>query len=860
VLLALSVVFTYTVGTAFADTPDEVSAEKAKMKTAVTDYASRISYDASGKLGSAPELNPADKNLTKTAIDAVINKVISKYEGEIIKADNAGTDLAAAWADIDTDAKLAGVIFTDNATDLYTKVIADEVAALNAKLATYTVSDYPEVDQSALESAISTAKSAIETATSAAADKVALGNLASARDAFDTTVKDFKTKAAFKADLDSVKSKAKSNIASAASAFKTYAVSEYNKVIDNNASAPTAVAEAKARLNALDATIATLTEMYGAQIDAVEYDSEKAYTGVSTANKDAVDAVSTKAATTFATSALAGYEDAADALGGTTMLLEYAKATAEQKKLEYDTSTGLAKYNTASVDKALADATADIYAGTADTFVKVDAFFTAPKLQTAVAEKAALETAKTTAITAITTMGYALTEWSGDNADRAKAVQDEYTAKIKAAATAAEVTKAETAAKAALDKIVKTANVAALETLTKTQMATLGYTGAAGAVGTKAAPEGLLMQHAVSLAAKNPTAYSDTLLQNTATAAVDFLVDKVVNNIDATKKTDGSAIQTILKANYAEALAIMSGLKTDAELKTVETEVINAINALPTVVSLEDKDKYVAAQKALEAFVNTPGADIANISNSGLLEAYMTKLITLEKAAVEAKISALPKLVTVSDKEAIEAADAALKAYDDTYGKYNTAPYDYGYLAASNAPKLETAKAGLENAMLVDAAKKIAELPINITAADKAAVEAARAAYDALTDAQKEAFSESLLKKLVAAEAAFGDSEIKAVESLKIKASSKLYKGKKIRVNWRVADGDASTIDGYRVYKSTKMNSGYKFMGKTKKLYMDNKKDLKKGKRYFYKVRAYKVVDGKTYYSDYSNLANRYYK
>ena len=378
-------------------------------------------------------------------------------------------------------------------------------------------------------------------------------------------------------------------------------------------------------------------------------------------------------------------------------------------------------------------------------------------------------------------------------------------------------------------------------------METLGYTGAAGAVGTKAAPEGLLMQHAVSLAAKNPTAYSDTLLQNTATAAVDFLVDKVVNNIDATKKTNESAIQTILKANYAEALAIMSGLKTDAELKTVETEVINAINALPTVVSLEDKDKYVAAQKALEAFVNTPGAD-------------MTKLITLEKAAVEAKISALPKLVTVSDKEAIEAADAALKAYDDTYGKYNTAPYDYGYLAASNAPKLETAKAGLENAMLVDAAKKIAELPINITAADKAAVEAARAAYDALTDAQKEAFSESLLKKLVAAEAAFGDSEIKAVESLKIKASSKLYKGKKIRVNWRVADGDASTIDGYRVYKSTKMNSGYKFMGKTKKLYMDNKKDLKKGKRYFYKVRAYKVVDGKTYYSDYSNLANRYYK
>ncbi|MEY8299291.1 hypothetical protein AAK943_20190 [Emergencia timonensis] len=49
-------------------------------------------------------------------------------------------------------------------------------------------------------------------------------------------------------------------------------------------------------------------------------------------------------------------------------------------------------------------------------------------------------------------------------------------------------------------------------------------------------------------------------------------------------------------------------------------------------------------------------------------------------------------------------------------------------------------------------------------------------------------------------------------------------------------------------------------MGKTKKLYMDNKKGLKKGKRMYYRVRAYKVIDGKTYYSDYSNKANRIYK
>ena len=97
---------------------------------------------------------------------------------------------------------------------------------------------------------------------------------------------------------------------------------------------------------------------------------------------------------------------------------------------------------------------------------------------------------------------------------------------------------------------------------------------------------------------------------------------------------------------------------------------------------------------------------------------------------------------------------------------------------------------------------------------------------------------------------------IDSVESLKIVACSTAKKGS-ITVKWRIAGGDASAADGFQVYKSKKAQSGYTFMGKTKKLSMVNKKNLKKGTRYYYKVRAYVDINGTRYYSDWSNKANR---
>ena len=102
---------------------------------------------------------------------------------------------------------------------------------------------------------------------------------------------------------------------------------------------------------------------------------------------------------------------------------------------------------------------------------------------------------------------------------------------------------------------------------------------------------------------------------------------------------------------------------------------------------------------------------------------------------------------------------------------------------------------------------------------------------------------------------------IEAVKNTKLIARSAMStaKGKKaVKVSWYAADGSDLDFDGYEVFRSLKRYSGF---GTTPIFKTANEKyyntAIKKGNKYYYKVRAYKVIDGEKVYTDWSTKAWR---
>lgn len=91
------------------------------------------------------------------------------------------------------------------------------------------------------------------------------------------------------------------------------------------------------------------------------------------------------------------------------------------------------------------------------------------------------------------------------------------------------------------------------------------------------------------------------------------------------------------------------------------------------------------------------------------------------------------------------------------------------------------------------------------------------------------------------------DVSLKPVGTIKTKTSTRTSSS--IKVSWNKLNG----VSGYRIYRSTKKSSGYKYLKQlsSKTTSYTNKK-LSSGKTYYYKVRAFSNVFGDRYYGAYS--------
>ena len=90
--------------------------------------------------------------------------------------------------------------------------------------------------------------------------------------------------------------------------------------------------------------------------------------------------------------------------------------------------------------------------------------------------------------------------------------------------------------------------------------------------------------------------------------------------------------------------------------------------------------------------------------------------------------------------------------------------------------------------------------------------------------------------------------KVAKVTSVKAKATAK----KKIKITWKKTDG----ASGYVVYRATKKTGKYKAIKNVKSVKYTDKK-VKSKKTYYYKVRAYKTVNGEKVYGAYSKAVKR---
>ena len=196
------------------------------------------------------------------------------------------------------------------------------------------------------------------------------------------------------------------------------------------------------------------------------------------------------------------------------------------------------------------------------------------------------------------------------------------------------------------------------------------------------------------------------------------------------------------QADYLTFAAIDKLFKAMEKIEDLEAAkaVEDQINALPDTVTSENKQTFKDVMNAFHALTYTQADYIPQETQDKLTNAFFA-------VSIVEGVENIPDEVTLENKALVNNLYVFYnEAKDEVKSFVNVDAVNKLFAAKKSVDDLEAAK---------DATDKINALPENITVEDKEAVEAARAAFDALTDDQRALVDvDALSEKLAAAEAA----------------------------------------------------------------------------------------------------------
>ena len=241
--------------------------------------------------------------------------------------------------------------------------------------------------------------------------------------------------------------------------------------------------------------------------------------------------------------------------------------------------------------------------------------------------------------------------------------------------------------------------------------------------------EGMGMQHGTATASVLAQLPQVTLkLSGYAADAVEKLID-AIGTVTLDSEETIKAARDAYDALTEEQKAQVGNYQTllDAEAKLADLQAVDAVEKLIDAigtVTLDSEEAIKAARGAYDALTEEQKAQVGNYQTLLDAEAKLADLQAVD--AVEKLIDAIGT-VTLDSEEAIKAARGAYDALTEEQkaqvGNYQT---------------LLDAEAKLADLKAVDAVEKLIDAIGTVTLDSEEAIKAARGAYDALTDAQKE--------------------------------------------------------------------------------------------------------------------------